>query len=463
MRNLQFLRVHKRKDGEKDRVRIPQDLEFPPRLKLLNWEAYPRKSLPIRFHLENLVELHMRDSQLEKLWEGSQLLTNLKKMDLSMSCHLKALPDLSNATNLERLNLNDCESLVEIPSSFSNLHKLQALSMFACTNLEVIPAHMNLASLESVDMTACQRLRNFPDISRNVSQFSISVKELDQVPESIRHWSRLHVLIITTKGKLKSLTHLPQSVRHLHLSCIGEQRIPNFKKNLHQVEVYLNRCRSSLLGGDCGLKEGLLCPYDTPYTQLNYTNCFKLDREVAKAVLTQHFAQGWACLPGGEVPVEFDHRAKGNYVTIHPTSNMSLTIFKVCVLISPDQQTRESEQLVCRRISKGIEEISVYAIPRIQSKHLFLFPSYLLQEATSREVVFEFSSGLEIVECGVQNWKDESEINDNGKHQTAYGKPRSCDEDVSNNQQDTYNFSKAWDEEEADEYVNINPAKRTKR
>ncbi|CAL9238124.1 unnamed protein product, partial [Arabidopsis halleri] len=135
MRNLQFLSV----SDENDRICIPGDLQFPPRLKLLHWEAYPRKSLPIRFYLENLVELDMRNSQLEKLWEGPQLLTNLKKMDLSMSRHLKELPDLSNATNLKRLNLDDCESLVEIPSSFSNLHKLKVLSMFACTKLEVIP------------------------------------------------------------------------------------------------------------------------------------------------------------------------------------------------------------------------------------------------------------------------------------------------------------------------------------
>ncbi|KAF8081484.1 hypothetical protein N665_0884s0012 [Sinapis alba] len=466
MRNLQFLIVHKRKQGEKYIVRIPQDMEFPPRLKLLHWEAYPSKSLPIRFHLENLVELHMRDSQLEKLWEGSQLLTNLKKMDLSMSCHLKELPDLSNATNLERLNLNDCESLVEIPSSFSNLHKLKALSMFACTNLEVIPAHMNLASLESVDMTACQRLRNFPDISRNVSQFCISVEELDQVPESIRHWSRLRVLTITSKGKLKSLAHLPQSVRHLHLSYIGAQTIPYFKKSLKRVEVYLNSCRTldslpDSVREDCEQKEGLTCSYDTSYTQLNYTNCFKLDREARTAIITKHFAQGWACLPGSEVPVEFDHRAKGNSVIIRLTSNMPLTIFKVCVVISPKQQTREFEQLLCRRIGRGIEAINVYAIPRIRRKHLFLFPSYLLEEATSKEVMFEFSSEFKIVECGVQIWKDESETNNNG------GRTGEEEEEGgSNNQQDTYNFSKAWDEEEeeeADKYVNLNPAKRTKR
>lgn len=69
MRNLQFLSV----SDENERVCIPKDLEFPPLLRLLHWEAYPRNNLPLRFHLENLVELHLRNSQLEKLWEGPQV------------------------------------------------------------------------------------------------------------------------------------------------------------------------------------------------------------------------------------------------------------------------------------------------------------------------------------------------------------------------------------------------------
>lgn len=48
-------------------------MEFPPRLRLLHWNAYPRKSLPPKFHPEHLVELNMQESQLEKLWEGTQV------------------------------------------------------------------------------------------------------------------------------------------------------------------------------------------------------------------------------------------------------------------------------------------------------------------------------------------------------------------------------------------------------
>lgn len=64
---------------------------------------------------------------------------------------------------------------------------------------------------------------------------------------------------------------------------------------------------------------------------------------------------------------------------------------------------------------------------------MFMF-LYLLEEVTSREVTFEFSSKFEIVECGIQIWKDESERRNTG----GTGE----EEDVGNNQQDTYEFSK---------------------
>lgn len=46
---------------------------------------------------------------------------------MSSSVNLKELPDLSLATNLEEMDLNQCTSLVELPSSIgkaSNLKKL---------------------------------------------------------------------------------------------------------------------------------------------------------------------------------------------------------------------------------------------------------------------------------------------------------------------------------------------------
>lgn len=73
MHNLFFLKVYDRWLTGKRQLHIPEEMDFLPRLRLLRWDEYPRKSLPSRFCPENLVELDMAYSKLEKLWEGTQV------------------------------------------------------------------------------------------------------------------------------------------------------------------------------------------------------------------------------------------------------------------------------------------------------------------------------------------------------------------------------------------------------
>lgn len=73
MPNLRFLSVYKGRHDGNDRMHIPEEMEFPRRLRLLHWDAYPSRSLPPTFRSEYLVELDMKSSHLEKLWEGTQV------------------------------------------------------------------------------------------------------------------------------------------------------------------------------------------------------------------------------------------------------------------------------------------------------------------------------------------------------------------------------------------------------
>ncbi|KFK44971.1 hypothetical protein AALP_AA1G327100 [Arabis alpina] len=126
MRNLRFLRIYGKYFSKEDRLRITEeDMEYLPRLKLLNWSSYPGKYLPPTFQPECLIELKMPFNKLERLWEGIQPLPNLKKIELGDSKNLKEIPNLLNAINLETLELSGCSSLVELPSSIRNLHKLR--------------------------------------------------------------------------------------------------------------------------------------------------------------------------------------------------------------------------------------------------------------------------------------------------------------------------------------------------
>lgn len=84
MPNLRFLSVYKTRFDRNDkllvsevdrnkRVHVPEDMHFPPRLRLLHWEGYPGKCLPRTFNPEYLVKLRLTDNKLEKLWEGAQV------------------------------------------------------------------------------------------------------------------------------------------------------------------------------------------------------------------------------------------------------------------------------------------------------------------------------------------------------------------------------------------------------
>ena len=368
-----------------------------------------------------------------------QSLRNLKNMDLGWSPNLKELPDLTNATNLEDLNLNSCESLVEIPSSFSHLHKLKNLWMSYCINLQVIPAHMNLVSLERVTMTGCSRFRKIPVISTHINYLDIAHNtEFEVVHASIALWCRLHYLNMSYNENFMGLTHLPMSLTQLILRYSDIERIPDCIKALHQLfSLDLTGCRrlaslpelhGSLLdleAEDCESLETVFSPLHTPRALLNFTNCFKLGGQARRAIIRRRSEIiGKALLPGREVPAEFDHRAKGNSLTIILNGyrpSYDFIQYLVCVVISPNQEITkisDSSTLLCHTngyIFPSYEEVYIGAVSKCRKEHLFIFRSgYYLNvdpSGASREIVFEFSSksqDFDIIECGVKIWTAQS-------------------------------------------------------
>jgi hypothetical protein len=41
-------------------------------LRILKWDEYPFKTLPLSFHPEELIDLDLSYSQVEQLWKGEQ-------------------------------------------------------------------------------------------------------------------------------------------------------------------------------------------------------------------------------------------------------------------------------------------------------------------------------------------------------------------------------------------------------
>ncbi|KAL0659219.1 hypothetical protein Bca4012_079804 [Brassica carinata] len=187
MHNLTFLKVCKEWSGEsgEGRLCLPRGYVYLPRkLRLLYWDEYPLTFMHFNFRAEILVKLTMENSNLEKLWEGVQPLRSLKKIRLDGSTKLKEIPDLSNAINLEKLNLWGCTSLVTLPSSIRYLNKLRKVSMEGCTKIEALPTDINLGCLDYLNLGGCSRLRRFPRISKNISGLILDGTSIDDEESS---------------------------------------------------------------------------------------------------------------------------------------------------------------------------------------------------------------------------------------------------------------------------------------
>ncbi|KAL0842927.1 hypothetical protein Bca101_016172 [Brassica carinata] len=363
MSNLRFLKIYNSR-----RLRISEDMEYLPHLRLLHWNSYPKKSLPPRFQPERLVELRMRSSELEKLWGGVQPLANLKTIDLEFSSRLKEIPNLSEATNLEKLTLDYCTSLVELPSSIRNLHKLERLNMSGCKKLRVIPTNINLASLKSVDMSDCSRLRTFPDFSSNMELLDVRNTMIKDVPSTIAEgWLRSGELNIGSKS-LRRLTHVPEYVQILDLSNSDIKKIPDCVIGLSKIQfLTIINCRKlvsvqglppSLLfldADDCVSLKSVCFSFNKPNVRsendalrislrfknlgrsFTFYNCYSLEEEARRVII-----QGWdnmkVALPGKEVPSEFTHKAKGNSITICDRTFSASSRFKACFLLSPPDE-----------------------------------------------------------------------------------------------------------------------------
>ncbi|XP_033141416.1 protein VARIATION IN COMPOUND TRIGGERED ROOT growth response isoform X2 [Brassica rapa] len=250
MRNLRFLKVLGSDESGTMKLRIPKSFDYS-KLKLLRWRDYPMRCLPSKFRPENLVELKMQNSKLEKLWEGVVALPYLKEMDLRYSHDLMQMPDLSKATNLEILNLSQCYSLVKLPSSIPHPNKLRKLNMRDCRNVETIPIGISLKSLEKLDLDGCSRLRTLPQISTNIVHLCLSETAIEEFPsdlhlENLRFEKLSYLSMQNLKSKklwekvqpLIFLTGIMSpSMRQLYLSDIPSLvELPSSFQNLHQLE-----------------------------------------------------------------------------------------------------------------------------------------------------------------------------------------------------------------------------------
>ncbi|KAL5540924.1 hypothetical protein UlMin_044900 [Ulmus minor] len=296
MHNLRLLKIHHSKCITECSMHLPQGLQsLPDALRYLYWYKYPLKSLPSNFLPCNLVELNMPRSQLEKLWDGIQHLGNLRHIDLSYSKNLIEISDLSQATNLESINLDYCTSLLQGPSlDFKNIDKLASSNTNCCEPFCLVERNKPRA-VGSLNLVGCSNLRTMKEVSGNLRYLNLCKTAVEELPPSIWCLDDLVSLDISDNRflksvptdilKLRSLHSLsfngcsslvkfplvPRNLRWLRLSKTTIEQVPSSIDSLPHLKVFsLMDCKSlkSLPTSICNLKS---------LTRLDLFGCSELE------------------------------------------------------------------------------------------------------------------------------------------------------------------------------------------
>ncbi|KFK31463.1 hypothetical protein AALP_AA6G114900 [Arabis alpina] len=391
-------------------------------ISILSLENTFIKKFPSKWRLVYLVHLNMDGIKNEKLWEGVKLLPVLEIFTLSSSKNLKEIPDLSMAKNLNSFMINNCQSLVEIPS-------------------------FRLNNLKELRMRICSSLRTFPDFSANISELSLDGTMIEEVPWWIEKFSKLETLTMPRCIKLK---YVPPNIYKLHLL----EKV-DFSNCGALTEASWHGCSSvvSSLAKNC-----------YPKFKVNFINCLNLDQET---LIQQKSAFKLLILPGEEVPPYFTHQTNGSIITIPLLLQNSLSQqffgYRACLAVEMDNSEwyhghiKIDIHVQCYYKGKpGIRtDFSQYQDvwrQNMKGSHLVIFDYHFLlnkenspsAELNCDEVDIKFHiDNSEILGCGVQlaEFWEGNESNDDNDHSDKYGDSYDSDLGSETDQSEEYEYS----------------------
>ncbi|KAM5569762.1 hypothetical protein ABKV19_016995 [Rosa sericea] len=147
---------------------------LPNSLRVVDWPKYPLQFLSSNLIPRELALINMPGSRITVLGDRYKMI-NLTSINLSGCQYLTKVSDLSGSPNLQHLNLNFCESLVEVHHSVGFLDKLEYLSLMYCSRLETFPTEVSWKSMRELWLHWCGRLENFIKIVHKME----SIKRLD--------------------------------------------------------------------------------------------------------------------------------------------------------------------------------------------------------------------------------------------------------------------------------------------
>ncbi|VVB08027.1 unnamed protein product [Arabis nemorensis] len=248
MHNLRYLKIYDsccpRQCKADCNLYFPDGIELPlEEIRYLHWVEFPLEELPLDFKPENLVDLRLPYSKIERVWEGVKDTPRLKWVDLSYSAELIDLSALSQAKSLKRLNLEGCTNLEDLPKEMENMKSLAFLNLRGCTSLLYFPENMNLISLKTLILSDCSNFEDFHVISESIEFLHLDGTSIKGLPLSIQNLRRLVVLNLRNCKMFECLPNCLGNLKALDkLILSGCSKLKNFldvRNSLEHLQILL--------------------------------------------------------------------------------------------------------------------------------------------------------------------------------------------------------------------------------
>ncbi|CAA7036158.1 unnamed protein product [Microthlaspi erraticum] len=250
-----FVRMTKLRLLQINHVELEGSLSLlPSELKWLQWRGCPLKDVPPVFLAGQIAVLDLSESAIRRVQslhikgvDGKLKVVNLR------GCHsLEAIPDLSNHKSLEKLILQRCMLLVNVPRSVGNLKTLLHLDFRDCSELtEFLVDVSGLKSLEKLFLSGCTNLSVLPEnigAMPCLKELLLDGTAIKNLPESVYRLQKLEKLSL--KG-CKSIQELPScvgmltSLEELDLTSTALQNLPSSIGSLINLQkLHLMHCTS---------------------------------------------------------------------------------------------------------------------------------------------------------------------------------------------------------------------------
>ncbi|KAK1418550.1 hypothetical protein QVD17_27695 [Tagetes erecta] len=215
---------------------------LPSCLESLHWPRYPFWCLPKTFEANKLVNLDMKRSNISQLWEGGERKVFNKLRFLNLSGSNLSSFDLGMTPKLEKLDLEDCEALVELNMSDECLH-LKTLNLRGCRsfvqlNMAYECPHLKTLSLQHCDSFVYLRMQVVCPKLKFLNLRSSKVSNLN-----LRHTPNLETLDLAFCDNFVEL-HIPVECQRLKDLGLSSSKVSNINLGLtrHLKELDLMRC-----------------------------------------------------------------------------------------------------------------------------------------------------------------------------------------------------------------------------